>query len=177
MKDFDKPILIGIVFDVSESRNNDGVLNINVVKDILIKSVLESDSNINVYVSHPDWKQLSRDLGESTYYIASYKEPLKFFVDVAFKNAVTMVGEFPEECEKHIFLITDRFQAARNYHYKKGFLMNSIHNFETQIHTFGMGDFYDRENLKSLVEEYDSKFDHLEDSVFLSQKISEILGK
>ena len=124
-------------------------------------------------MSHPDW-QLPRDQGVSTYYIASYQEPPRFSIDASFKNAVTLVGETAEECDKYVFLITDRFQAPFNYQYRKGFLANNIRGYSTKIYVFGVGDNYDKLTLKFLAEDCEAVFVHLANPAMFADKMSEI---
>lgn len=174
MKDFDRPILIGAIFDLSAAHTGDGVRNIDVVKDILLKKLLDEQVMSKIYISHPDWRTIPRDQGESTYYVASYREPPKFSIDTMFKNAVTLIGECAEGCDKYIFLITDRFQAPVNFQYRKGFLANKIRDYDTKICVFGVGDNYDRLTLQSIAEEYDAYFAHLPDAASLSSKMSEL---
>jgi hypothetical protein len=174
MNDFKLINLTGVILDLTNSINEKGVTNINFLKDIFIKRVLESDDIF--YIADQEQKQTPKDQGECTYFIATYKENLKFFVDTAFKNAVYAIGEYAEDCNKSIFLITDRFKSSRNFQYRKGFLMNSIHNFNTKIYVFGIGNDYDKDNLKFLVEDFDFSFDHLEDLSLLPEKMFKILG-
>jgi hypothetical protein len=175
MKDFDRPILIGVIFDLSTTYNGDGSRNIDIVKEVLLK-VLDKQVMAKIYVSHPDWHTLPRDQGESTYYVASYQEPSKFSIDVMFKNAVTLVGEDSEDSDKYVFLITDRFQAPVNFHYRKGFLANNIRGYSTKICVFGIGDNYDSLTLKSIAGEYDAYYAHLfGGAASLFESVSELL--
>ena len=173
MKDFERSILIGVVFDLSPLHNGSGIRNLDIVKNILVKEILE---NKRIYVSHPDWQSIPRDQGESTYYVAAYKEPDKFYIDKMLRNVVTMIGECAEDCDKYVFLITDRFQAPINFQYRKGFLANNIHGYKTKMCVFGIGDNYDSLTLKALVEEYESHFTHLPNAEALSEKLVEALG-
>jgi hypothetical protein len=174
MKDFERLVLIGVVFDLSV-LHKDGTRNLDIVKDALLKKVLEKD-NTKIYVAHPDWHKVPREQGESTYYVISYQEPPKFSIDAAFKNAIAVVGECGEDCDKYVFLITDRFQAPNNYQYRKGFLANYIRAYKTKICVFGIGDIYDKLTLSSIADEYESDFAHLPEAALLSEKISELFN-
>lgn len=174
MKDFERTFLIGVIFDLS-TLHNDGTRNLDIVKNILIKNVLDVKPTSKIYVSHPKWKIIPKDQGESTYYIVSYQEPADFFIDSSFKNTVTLIGENSEDCDKCIFLITDRFISPRNYQYRKGFLANNIRGYSTKIRVFGIGDNYDKLSLKTLVEEYEAYFTHLSSAALLSEKVTELL--
>lgn len=175
MKDFERILLIGVVFDLS-TLNNNGTRNLDLVKDILLKNVLDVKTSSKIYVSHPKWQTIPRDQGESTYYVISYQEPLNFYVDSTLKNAVTIVGEYVEDCDKYMFLITDRFQAPRNHQYRKGFLANNIRGYSTKMCIFGIGDHYDNMNLKSLAEEYEAYFSHSADVSSLSDELTKLLA-
>ena len=172
MKDFKRSIIIGVVFDLSPIHNGSGVRNIDIVKNVLLKTVLDDN---RIYVSHPDWHTIPKDQGESTYHVIVYQEPLKFSIDLTMRNAVTMIGECVEDCDKYVFLITDRFQAPINYQYRKGFLVNDIHGYKTKMCIFGIGDDYDNLSLKSIAEEYNAYFAHLPNAESLSEKLLEVL--
>jgi len=174
MKDFERTLLIGVVFDLSTLHSN-GTRNLDIVKDVLLKSVLDVKPSSKIYISHPNWHTIPRDQGESTYYVISYQEPPNFYIDSTLKNAVTVVGEYVEDCDKYMFLITDRFQAPRNYQYRKGFLANNIRGYSTKMCIFGIGDSYDNMNLKSLAEEYEAHFSHLSDAASLSDELTKLL--
>ena len=155
-----------------------GLTDVDIVKDILLKKFLDDDKR--VYVSHPDFRVLPRDSGESTYYIATYREPLKFSVDVLFRQAINLVGECVEDCDKYVFLITNRFQTLNNYQYRKGFLSSGIRNYPIKFFVFGVGDSYDNINLKSIADEYESFFIHLSNAAELAEKLpnlKEISGR
>jgi len=175
MKDFERTLLIGVVFDLSTLHNN-GTRNLDIVKDIILKNILDVKPSSKIYVFHPKWPTIPRDQGESTYYVISYQEPPGFYIDSALKSAVTLIGECAEDCDKYIFLITDRFQSPRNYQYRKGFLVNNIRGYSTKMCVFGVGDGYDNMNLKSLAEEYEAHFSHSSDAALLSENFTEMLA-
>lgn len=176
MKDFERTMLIGVVFDLSK-LNGDNTRNLDIVKNILLKNVLDVNPSSKIYVSHPKWQTIPRDQGESTYYIVSYQEPTGFYVDTALKAAVSLIGDSAEDCDKYIFLITDRFQAPHNYQYRKGFLANNIRGYSTKMCVFGIGDSYDNMTFKALAEEYEASFSHMSDATLLADKLIELLGK
>lgn len=175
MKDFDRSILIGVIFDLSVEHNGSGIRNVDLIKEVLIKKVLDQSILSKIYVSHPNWNQIPRDQGESTYYLVSYQAPDKFSIDSLFKNTVSLIGETAEDCDKYIFLFTDRFQAITNHQYKKGFLSNNIRGYSTKICVFGIGEHYDKISLKSMAEEYQTYFEDLKDISSLSNSISKII--
>ena len=165
-------ILIGVVFDLG-SLCSDGRKSVDVAKEILIKKMLDLGNETRMYVSHPDFSTIPRDQGESTFCLVMYKEPQKFRVAESFKKAVEIVGLHKEDCDKHIFLITDRFQAPNNAHYRQGFTINYIRDYKCKIHVFGIGSEYDKANLKFITEEYESVFNHLD---MLGDKLGDING-
>ena len=175
MKDFERTLLIGVVFDLSK-LSGDNMRNLDIVKNILLKNVLDAKHSSKIYVSHPKWQTLPRDQGESTYYVISYQEPAGFYLDTALKTAVTLIGDCAEDCDKYIFLITDRFQAPHNYQYRKGFLANNIRGYSTKMCVFGIGDSYDNMTFKSLAEEYEAHFSHMSEANSLSDRLAELLG-
>jgi hypothetical protein len=173
MKDFDRSILVGVVFDLSLAHAENGLRNIDIVKESLLK-ILQDKPMARIFVSHPDWQAVPRSQGESTYYVVSYQEPQKFAIDPIFKNAVTVIGECAEDCDRYVFLITDRFQAPVNFQYRKGFLSNNIRGYETKICVFGIGDNYDRLTLNTIADEYGVYFAHLPTAAALSDKLTEL---
>lgn len=175
MEDFERTLLIGVAFDLS-TLHSDGTRNLDIVKDILLKRILDVKPASKIYVSHPDFKTIPRDQGESTYCVISYQEPSNFHIDSTLKSAVTVVGEYVEDCEKLLFLFTDRFQAPHNYQYRKGFLANNIRGYSTKMYIFGIGNSYDNMNLKSLAEEYEVYFSHLADANLLAEELTHLLS-
>ena len=176
MKDFDRLLLIGVVFDISSNSQTNGIRNIDIIKDILLKNILNDDFS-RIYVSHPQFTTVPRDQGESTYCLISYKEPDKFSIDEMFKKAVMIVGECAEDCEKHIFLITDRFQTLVNYQYRKSFLMNEVRGYPIKFHIYGIGEIYDSLNMKFLAEEYNADYVHLDDVTNFEKEIIKFMGE
>lgn len=175
MQDFDKPVSVGVVFDLSPSWY-EGMRLLDHVKTALVTYVSDLGMSGKVYVSHPQWQQMPSTSGESTYFVASYEEPPSFGVEKAFKDAVFVVGSEPNEAVKYVFLFTDRFLAPNNYRYRKGFLMNQVRGFDTKIVVFGLGAEYDRVTLASVVEEYGGKYIHLENVGELPNYLREYNG-
>lgn len=173
---FDRSVLVGVVFDLSLSHASDGQRNIDVIKDALIKKIIDSNLLTKIYVSHDEWVKVPRDQGESTFFVISYQEPKSFSLDIAFKRAINVVGECKEDCDKYVFLITDRFQPNLNFQYKKGFLNNNIRGFDTKICIFSLGATPDFA-LSSLVDEYDGSFHHLNSACEMYDVILKILNK
>lgn len=177
MKDFDQSLLISIVFDLTTAHNTDGQRNIDVIKHILLKKVLDKNTLTKIYVSNREWLNLPKDQGASTYYLISYQEPIGFKIDYAFKQAVTMSGECREDCEKVVFLITDRFNAINHFQYRKGFLINDIRDYGLKICVFGLGANYDKSFLQSISQEYNADFYHLNDAYDLEKVITQIFDQ
>lgn len=176
MKDFDRSVLFGIVFDLSLNYAENGQRNIDLIKEALIKRIIDINVLSKIYVSHPDWLKTPRDQGESTFFVISYQEPKSFSIDSAFKLAVTVVGECQEDCDKYVFLITDRFQTNINFQYRKGFLTNDIRGFETKIVVLDLSSSSDKV-LSSLVEEYDGFYQHLKNISDIEAFLNKFLNK
>lgn len=172
---FDRSVLVGMVFDLSLNHAIDGQRNIDIVKNVLIKKILDTSLLTKIYVSHDDWLRVPKDQGESTFFVISYQESKSFSVDKAFKRAINVVGECQEDCDKYVFLITDRFQANINFQYKKAFLSNDVRGFETKINVFGLGEVYDKLSLANLVEEFSGKFFHSDNVNQFEGLLTEVL--
>lgn len=174
MKDFDRPLVIGAVFDMTVAHGASGVRNIDVLKEALVQKTMDDDVLTKIYVAHPDWIKIPKDQGESTYYLATYQEPPSFAIDKVFKQAVQLVGDHPEDSDKYIFLMTDRFYAPHNYQYRRAFLFNNIRGYNLKICVYGFGDVYDKLTLQSLADEYGASFCHLPDASGFAAKLSEL---
>lgn len=177
MDNFDRSILIGVVFDLSIAHGSDGVRNIDNIKHGLLNNVLNTNALTKIYVAHHDWLKIPKDQGESTYYIISYNESPLFTIDYAFKQAVTTVGECREDCDKYVFLFTDRFTSAKNFQYRKAFLVNDVRGYDIKFFVFGLGSNYDDKMLKSMSEEYNADFVHLNDATQLKESLEKIMVK
>lgn len=174
MHDFEKTILIGVIFDISSTNFTYNQKNIDYIKEVLVKTILDQKVNSKIYVSHPDWNTVPKNQGDSTFFVISYKEPKVFSIEKMFKDTVSIIGECKEECDKHILIITDRFKSKFNFQYKKGFLANNIRDYNTKIHVFGFGDDYDKEPLATMVESYGFKFYHLNELNEFNEKVKTI---
>lgn len=177
MDNFDRSMLIGVVFDLSIAHGSDGIRNIDNIKHILLNNILNSNAFTKIYVSHHDWLKIPKDQGESTYYIISYTEPPTFTIDYAFKQAVTTTGECREDCEKYVFLFTDRFTSVKNFQYRKAFIINDVRDYGIKMCVFGIGPNYDDKMLKSISEEYYAYFQHLNDAKELTEALVNLLEK
>jgi hypothetical protein len=175
MKDFDIPVIIGVIFDVKTNHIQNGVRVMDTLKQSLLKCVLERNDLAKIYVAHHDWKNIPRDQGESTYYVISYNESNLFSIDGYFKHAINLVGEHQEDCKKYIFLFTDRFQAPKNFHYRKGFLNNDVRGFDNKIYVFGIGNDYDSVSLKNLVQDYEANFIQVDEIQNLDDELLKIM--
>lgn len=177
MNNFDRSTLIGVVFDLSIAHGSDGVRKIDKIKQILLNNVLNTNLFTKIYVAHHEWLKIPKDQGESTYYLISYNEPISFSIEYAFKQAVTMVGECREDCDKYVFLFTDRFSAAKSFQYRKAFLVNDVRGYAIKFCVFGTGTNYDDKMLKSMSEEYNAFFKDLNEPNELTEVLSQILVK
>lgn len=175
--DFGQPALIGVVFDISPNHfGSDSVRVIDALKNTLVHWVNDRPHPPRFYISHPAWQRVARDQGESTYFLISYQEPLPFHIDKAFRDAVGVVGNEPTESKKYVLLITDRFMAPNNYHYRQGFLMNDVRGYGCTICVIGIGTFYDKGTLAELAREYNASYFHLDNPQEIEAKLNETVG-
>lgn len=175
MKDFDIPVVIGVIFDINSNHIQNGIRLVDALKQSLLNCILQKNDLAKIYVANHDWKNIPRDQGESTYYLISYNESNLFSIDGYFKQAVNLVGEYQEDCKKYVFLFTDRFQSPKNFHYRKGFLNNDVRGFDNKIYVFGIGSDYDSASLKNLTEDYDANFIHVDEIHNLDNELLKIM--
>jgi hypothetical protein len=171
--EFGRPLLVGIVLDVSPIHY-EGTYLLDHLKHALVTWINEAKDPVRVYVSHPQWKQAARDQGESTYFVVSYREPLPFQIDKVFRDAVGVIGNDRTDGHRYVLLITDRFQAPQNYNYRQGFLMNDIRGYGCKICVYGVGPHYDHVTLAELAKEYGAEFAHLDKPADLGDKLKQL---
>lgn len=171
--EFGRSVLIGVVFDIS-LNHPDGIQTFKVLKDSLLQYTIETQPYTRIYVSHPE-SRVPSDQGQSTYFLTIYKEPQNFSVDRAFKDAVVKIGDSQEDGQKMVILFTNCFQAPLNQQYRKAFLTNNIRGYNTKICVVGIGSVYDRNNLNSIVKEYDGCFYHISTYEELFESIKQMV--
>jgi hypothetical protein len=175
MQEFDKPISIGVVFDVNITHDSQGNRIIDVVKNSLVSLLQGLGMSARFYTSHPKNQAMPRNEGESTYHIVTYQEPMNFSIENAFKDAVSVIGAEKFD-EKYVFIFTNRFCAPSHYRYKKGLLLNTIKSLGCKIYFFGIGQSYDQITLRTLAEDYDSKLVHVDEPSGLVDEFCHIFG-
>jgi len=147
MSNFDQPLAIGIILDISIRNYSKGQRHIDIIKAILIDVIRKVTPISRVYLScHQD---LLLSCGESVAAIANYKEPEDFEAANAIKMAVHATGSQDID-KKLIILVTDRYDSSREYRYKKGFLVNSGKEYGCKFFFFGVGDKYDKKSFLEL---------------------------
>ena len=174
MEDINKSTLIGVVFDLSESHEPNGIRTIDTIKNILCQKILNENNQTKVFVSHPDLKSAPKDQGQSTFFIVAYKEPNNFSIDECFRNAITVVGE-SQDSDKIVILFTDRFQSSINYQYRKSFIYKELRDYDIKIRVVGIGNTYHKPHLEEIANSYNSTFVHLNNANELVNHIIELI--
>lgn len=169
MENFDRTVLLGIVLDLPNSST------LSLLKESLVKYLVDSGMTSRMYVALPD-AQIPKDQGESVYCVSTYKTPVSFNVGTAFKDAVTIIGERNEDCEKYVVLITDNFVAPKNQMYRKPMMMNSIRGYDSKIIVFGLSN-ADKVVLKSIATNNESQYFDLDDPSTIGAELTRILEK
>lgn len=167
MENFDRTVLWGIVLDLPNSST------LNLLKESLVKYLVDSGMTARMYVALPE-AQIPRDQGESVYFVSTYKPPVNFNVGTAFKDAVTIIGERNENCEKYVVLITDNFLAPKNQMYRKPMMMNLVRGYDSKIIVFGLAN-ADRVVLKSIATNNESQYFDLDDPSTIGAELTRIL--
>lgn len=167
MENFDRTILWGIVLDLPNSST------LTLLKDSLVKYLVDSGMMARMYVAFPD-APLPRDQGESVYFVSTYKFPVGFNVGTAFRDAVTIIGERNENCEKYVVLITDNFLAPKSQMYRKPMMMNLVRGYDSKIIVFGLPN-ADRVILKSVATNNEVQYFDLDDPTKIGEELTRIL--
>jgi len=148
MSDFDQPVAIGIVFDLSIQHGSTGQRYIDRVKQSFVSLATQLGLCGGVFVAHPNNDDIPRTQGESVSQIANYDEPDKFSVETALRQATNIVGN--QEGERLIFVVTDRFQAKQLYQFSKGPLINRTKDYGCKFYFLGIGGKYDKQAYRQL---------------------------
>lgn len=149
MMNFDRQIVVGLVFDLSLQHHTDTRRYLDIVKEGMISFATKLGLNCGIYVAHPDNHFMPRQQGESVASIASYSEQNGFRAWDAMLQCLDMISA-QEADEKHIVVFTDRFKKEKLYQYGKAIRMNDGRKYGCKFKVIGMGDKYDRKALKEL---------------------------
>ena len=175
MQEFGESVLIGVVLDIS-TTHPDGIQTLKTIKDSLLQYMIETQPYTNIYISHPEVKELPKDQGQSTYLLATYSHPSNLNIDKLFKEAIIKVGNSRHDGPKYVILFTNKFQAPLNQLYRKAFMANEIRGYNTKVCIVGIGSVYDEKSLKSLANEYNTNFFHVSNFESLSESIKTMVG-
>lgn len=162
MLEFEKPIIIGVLFDLSIAHAPNGRRYIDIAKDHLIGLATKLGLSSRIYVVHPDNAELPRHQGESVYQIASYQEPARFDLEMLGKYLVYFLGSQDSDIDKVILVFTDRYTPAVRHKYQKLFVINELKNYDCKFKVFGIGPRYHKDDLAGLLAEYKSDLIQLE---------------
>ncbi len=167
---FEKPTYVGIIFDMDDFRLNQSSV-LRQIKDILLNAATKIGINARFFVSGN--ANLPKTHGESIGQIDSYVgyNDNNSFVK-KFQDCVNGVGS-QEDCNKFVFLITNRFDEKNIYNYKKGFMLNQMREYDCNIIVFEIK--RDNDKLSSLVDEYEQKYIFCNDLVIFKKTIDDIL--
>lgn len=164
---FDKPILVGLVFDMDDFKIGKSFAY-REVKNSLIRFAQKIGMNCTIYVAGNE--SFPSTCGQTVQQIFSYK-PSKDMSKLAEKlsECVSRVGcaEEPsrhtEESSKYIFVVTNRYVKSEMYQYKKNLKLNDDKSLGCKFVFFEMG--RHSTELQELVEAYGSAEYHAVNSM------------
>jgi hypothetical protein len=133
---FDKPIMVGLVFDMDDFKIGSSFAH-KEVKRSLIKFAQKIGMNCRMYVSGNE--KLPSTCGETVQQIFSYqssKDMGKFGKKMS--DCLSEVG-FAEESSKYIFVLTNRYVKSEMYQYKKSLKLNEDKSLGCKFVFFEMG--------------------------------------
>jgi hypothetical protein len=153
--------IIGIVFDISINHDElTGNRIIDVVKKTLINKISTARTNFLVCVSHKDYS-FPKNYSESIAKIDMYIEPFDFNVNQAIRKICKIIGENNDQEEKHILILTDRFESKLQNSYKSAFFVKSANHYDYKVHYCSIGNNSDHDLLRKLAEKEGANFAHL----------------
>lgn len=157
---FDKPILVGLVFDMDDFKVGKSFAY-REVKHNLIRFAQKIGMNCRIYVAGND--NFPRDCGQSVQQIFSY-QPSKDMSKLGKKlsECVSGVG-CAEESAKYIFVVTNRYLKSEMYQYKKNLKLNDDKSLGCKFVFFEMG--RHTAEFQELVEAYGSAEYHTVNSM------------
>ena len=153
--------IIGIVFDISINHDDfTGSRIIDIVKKILINKILISKINFLAFVGSKDYS-FPKNYSESIAKIDMYIEPADFNVNQEIRKICKIIGENNDQEEKHILILTDRFESKLQTSYKSAFLVKSANHYDYKVHYCSIGSNSDHDLLEKLAEKEGANFAHL----------------
>lgn len=167
---FEQPKVIGLILDLS-LRTINGRRIVDVVKKQLgavLRAFNEEDTVLYLY--HPDAIDTLGETGEQVGAIGNF-ETDGYMMDIPFalKQTCYIVAAQNSESGKHVFWVTDRFDASKTETIQRTFRMCRLDNNITVI---GIGDHHQKELQEACHEE---RFIHLDDPAQLKDTVLSIL--
>lgn len=167
---FERPTYVGIIFDMDDyAVNRQNALG--VIKKILSDFATKIGINSRIFVAGNE--NLPKTHGESIYQIASYSGISDTMsLDSKFKDCVHGIGS-QENCNKYVFVLTNRYEKNFHHHYQKALKINQIKEYGCEIVFFEMRT--NTQQLVDLAEEYKSKYIFVNDMQIFNQYILDVL--
>lgn len=166
---FNRQIIVGVVFDISMQHHADSRRYIDIIKESLVRFAVKLGLNCGVYVAHPDNHTMPRLQGESVHSIVSYKEEIGFKVYPALAQCLDMISA-NEADEKYVVLLTDRYKTKSKYQYEKVSKLNESRQKGCKFLFVGIGNRYDHESFAEL------GGIHVSDPNIVGEKMIELTG-
>ena len=145
---FEKQIYIGIVFDIHDfTYNKDSGLKF--IKKTFLDFFSNIGSSSKLYVSGNS--KLPTTHGESAAQLNSYKIKDTDLFEKLFRDTLFGVGS-QDDCEKIIFVCTNKFKSNKAYSYKNILRMNEDKDLNCSVHVLEFS-----QNSKELQEAVENK--------------------
>ena len=132
-EDFYNSIILSFVMSVTP-------FNEGSVKKQLISSIQSLESDDRCYMCHPDYNEILSLPGLSVKHIAGWKSTFGFRLSEAIRKTVCVVGTEDEECEKHLFIVLDRYKPGWEYEVRKAMNVDLKFGYNIQFYFCAIGD-------------------------------------
>lgn len=167
---FEQPTYVGIVFDMDDysvGRQN----ALGSIKKILSDFATKIGINSRIFVAGNE--NIPKTHGESIYQIISYSSSSDTMsLNAKFKDCVNGIGS-QENCNKYVFLITNRYAKNFLHHYQKSLKINQIKEYGCKIIVFEMST--NTQQLVDLANEYKLEYVFVNDMQMFNQHMFDIL--
>jgi len=129
--DFGKNSIAAILIDVGRAKLQDGSWLYEKIKSNLISKLKNSTKNCLIYMPQ-SVSSLPKTISESTYQIDSFKQNSNEYPIIdQIKKAAQVLGESSEDLEKHLVLMTKKFNE--NYSDVFNWIKNKEYDFKIKI--------------------------------------------
>ena len=167
---FEKPTYVRVVFDMDDFTTN-GKSALKQIKDMLVSFTTKIGINARIFVAGNE--NLPKSHGESVSQINGYSMSRdKTYFSKKIIDCVNGVGN-QEDCNKLIFILTNRFSDKDVFYYNKCFKINEIKEYNCSINVFEVR--RQNEKLANLIEEHQQKYFFLNDLILFKSTLDEIL--